>query len=110
METGIHTQNFGENENKNHANEESRLLSGTTDTSITNDTNSETSCKTGETDGETSTELDETSEQRLGLLEVVGDEDGNDETVNGNDTSHNDGNNVCVSRQYVRRSVHELTG
>lgn len=91
----MHTQDFGENENKNHANEESRLLSGTTNTSITNNTNSKTGGKTSETDGETSTELNETSKQRLRLLEVVGDEDGNDKTVNGNDTSHNDGDNVC---------------
>lgn len=91
---GIRTQDFGENEDKNHADEESGLLCGTTDTGVTNNTNSETGGKTGETDGKASAELDETGEQRLVLLEVVGDEDGNDETVNGNDTSHNDGDNV----------------
>ena len=88
------TKDFGENEDKNHADEESGLLGGTTDTGVTNNTDGETSGKTSKTDGETGTELDETSEQRLLLSKLVGDQDGNDETVNGNDTSHNDGNNV----------------
>lgn len=95
------TQDFSENENKNHSDEESGLLSGTTDTSITNDTNSETGSETSKTDRETGTELDETGEEGKLLLEVVGDEDRDDETVNGNNTSHNDGNNVwggvCIS-------------
>lgn len=89
------TKNFSENENKNHADEESGLLSGTTDTGVTNNADGETSGKTSKTDGETGTELDETSEERGLLAKLVGDQDGNDETVNGNDTSHNDGNNVC---------------
>jgi hypothetical protein len=88
------TKDFGENENKNHSDEESGLLSGTTDTGITNDTDGETSGETSKTDRETGTELDETSVQGLLLGKLVGDQDGNDETVNGNDTSHNDGNNV----------------
>lgn len=90
------TQHFSENENKNHADEESWLLSSTTDTSVTDDTNSETSSETSETDGETSTELDEASEERQILPEVVGDQDRDDETVDSNDTSHNDGNDVCA--------------
>jgi hypothetical protein len=89
------TKDFGENENKNHSNEESGLLSGTTDTGITDNTDGETSGETSKTDRETSTELDEASVQGLLLGKLVGDQDGNDETVNGNDTSHNDGNNVC---------------
>lgn len=92
-----HTEDFSENENKNHSDEESGLLSSTTDTGITDNTDGETSGKTGKADGETSTELDETGVQGLLLGELVGDQDGNDETVNGNDTSHNDGNNVLES-------------
>lgn len=88
------TKDFGENEDKNHSDEESGLLSSTTDTSVTNNTDGETSSETSKTDGETSTELDETSVERLLLGKLVGDQDGNDETVNGNDTSHNDGNDV----------------
>lgn len=90
----VHTQDFGENENQDHSNKETRLLSGSTDTGITNNTNGKTSSKTSETDGKTSTELDETGVQREILLETVGDEDGDDQTVDTNNTSHNDGNNV----------------
>ena len=68
------TQDFGENENKNHADEETGLLSGASDTSITDNTDSETSSETSKTDGQTSTELDETSVERKVLLEAIGDE------------------------------------
>jgi hypothetical protein len=70
-------------------------LCGTTDTSITNNTDSETGSETSKTDSKTSTELDETSVESHLLSKIVGDQDSNDQTVNGNDTSHNDGNNVC---------------
>merc|ERR1712000_338437 len=86
----VKTQNFSENENENHSNEETRLLGGTTDTSVTNNTDSETSSETGET----STELNESSVERKVLLQTIGDKDGDDETVDTNDTSHNDWNNV----------------
>jgi len=46
-----------------HTNEEPGLLSGTPDTCITDDTDSETGGETSKTDGKTSTELDETSVQ-----------------------------------------------
>jgi len=90
----VKTQHFGENEDQNHSNEQSWLLSGTTDTSITDNTNGKSSSETSETDRQTSTELNEASEQGGLLLKVVGDQDRHDETVNGNDTSHNDRNNV----------------
>jgi hypothetical protein len=90
----IETQDFGENENKNHTNEKSRLLCGTSDTSVTNNANSEAGSETGQTDGQTSTELDETGVQRRLLLERSGDKDGNNETVNGKNTSHNHGDGV----------------
>jgi hypothetical protein len=45
-----------------HSNEKTRLLRCSTDTSISNDTNGETSCETCETDGKTSAKLDETLE------------------------------------------------
>jgi len=90
------TQDFSENENENHADEESGLLSSTTDTSITNDTNCETSGKTSKTDSKTGAKLNETGVESITILgETVGDQDGNDETVDTNDTSHNDGDNVC---------------
>jgi hypothetical protein len=90
----VQTQDFGENENQNHADEETGLLSSTTDTGVTDDTNGEASSKTSKTDRETSTELNETSVQGEFLLETVGNQDGDDQTVNTNDTSHNDRNNV----------------
>jgi len=90
----VKTQDFGENENKNHSDEETRLLGSSSNTSITDNTNGETSSETSKTDRETSTELDESGVERKLLLEVVGNQDGDDETVDTNDTSHNDGNNV----------------
>lgn len=90
------TQDFSENENQNHADEETGLLSGSSDTSITNNTDGEAGSKTSQTDSQTSTELDEASVQREFLLETVGDEDRHDQTVDTNDTSHNDWNNVYI--------------
>jgi len=90
----VQTQDFGENENENHADEESWLLSGTPDTSITDDTDGETSGETGETDRQTGTELDETSVQRHRGLQVSGDQDRDDQTVDGNNTRHDDGNDA----------------
>lgn len=55
--------------------------------------------KTSQTDSETSTQLDETSVQRKLLLKVVGDKDGHDETVDTDDTSHDNGDNVWISSQ-----------
>lgn len=43
----VETQNFGENEDQNHSNEQPGLLCGTTDTSISDNTDSETSSHTG---------------------------------------------------------------
>lgn len=70
-------------------------MCGTTDTSVTNNTDGETGSETGKTDRETGTELDETSVESHLLGKIVGDQDSDDQTVNGNNTSHNDGNNVC---------------
>jgi hypothetical protein len=103
------TQHFGENENKNHADEETGLLCSATDTSITDDTNGKSCSETSETDGETSTELNETSEERGLLLEVVGNQDRYDQAVNGNDTSHNDGNDVCVQLSASSNAVRALS-
>lgn len=90
----VETQDFGENENQNHTNEQTGLLGSTTDTGVTDNADSETGSKTGKTNRQTSAQLDETSVKSLLLLEGVRDKDRDDESVNGNDTSHNDGNNV----------------
>lgn len=92
------TQNFRENEDENHADEEARLLSSATDTGVTNNSDSETSSQTSKTDRETGTELDETGVKSIILLlQFPGNEHRDDEAVNSNDTSHNDGHNVCTS-------------
>jgi hypothetical protein len=90
----VKTQNFGENEDKNHSDEEPGLLGSSADTSITDNADGETSSHTGKTDSETSTELDEVGEEGRVLLQSVGDEHGHDETVDTNNTSHDDGDNV----------------
>jgi hypothetical protein len=81
------TQDFSENENQNHSDEKAGLLRGSSDTSITNNTN-------GETGGQTSAELNEARVQGKVLLQAIGDKHRHDETVDTNDTSHNDGDNV----------------
>jgi hypothetical protein len=43
----VRTQDFGENENQNHANEQPWLLRSSSHTSITDDTDGETSSQTG---------------------------------------------------------------
>lgn len=93
---GWPTQDFGENQNQNHANEQTGLLCSASDTSVANNTNSKPSSKTSETDGKTSTKLDKTGVEREVLLQAIGDKDGYDETIDTNDTSHNNGYNVCT--------------
>lgn len=108
------TQDFSENENQNHSDIQSRLLSRSTNTRVTNNTNSEsaiqvrnktleweTRCfanlpgsKTSQTDRQTSTELNEASVERKLLGQVVGDQDGHNKTVDTNDTRHDNGDNV----------------
>lgn len=77
------------------------MLCSTADTSVTNDTDSETGSKTGKTDGKTSTELNKAGVESELLDKIVGDQDSNDQTVNGNDTSHNDRDNVCAKSSAV---------
>ncbi len=89
------TQDFSENENQNHADEQPRLLRSATDASITNDADREAGGHTRKADGKTGAELDETGVEGVAVLcEAVGDQDRDDETVDTDDTSHNDGNDV----------------
>lgn len=90
----IKTQDFGENKDQDHADKQPGLLGSTTNTSITDNSDSETSSHTSKTDSETGTELNEVLEERRVLLKIVGDQDGDDETVNTDDTSHDDGDNI----------------
>jgi hypothetical protein len=90
----VKTQDFGENEDKNHSDEQPGLLGSSSYTSVTDDTNGETSGHTRQTDGQTGTELNEAGEEADLLLQTVGDQDRDDKTVDTNNTSHDDGNNV----------------
>jgi hypothetical protein len=92
----VQTQDFGENENQNHSDEQTGLLSCASDTCVTDDTDGEAGSETSQADGQTSTELDEASVEGKLLLQAIGNEDGHDETIDTNDTSHNDGHNVCT--------------
>lgn len=90
----VKTQNFGENENEDHADEQPWLLSGSSDTSVTDDTDGKSSSEPSKTDGKTGAELDEPLVQWHNRIQVGGDEDSYDETVDSNDTSHDDGDDV----------------
>jgi hypothetical protein len=94
----LHTQDFGENENQNHSDEKPGLLGSSTDTSVTDDTDGEASSHTRKTNRETGTELDKALEEGDLLGQAVGDQDRDDETVDTNNTSHDDGDNVCMAR------------
>jgi len=90
----VKTQDFGENENQDHSDEQPGLLGGSSHTGVTDNTNGETSSHTRKTNRETGTELDEAGEEGCLLLQTVGDQDGDDETVDTDNTSHDDGDNV----------------
>lgn len=69
------TQDFGENEDKNHSNVETGLLSSAPDTSISDDSDGEARGEPGKTDGKTSAELDEGGVKRNRLRETIRDQD-----------------------------------
>ena len=55
----VKTQNFSENEDKNHADEEPGLLSRAAHTGVTDYADCKPGCETSETDGEAGAELGE---------------------------------------------------
>lgn len=88
----VKTQDLSENENQNHSDEEPGLLGSAADTGISNNTDGEASGKTGKTDTETGTEVNEARKEGVGIeAQSRGDEDSHDQTVDGNDTSHDHG-------------------
>ena len=89
------TQDFREDENQDHADEETGLLGGTPDTSVTNNANSKTCGETGKADSKARAKLDEAGEEGEFLLELVGDQDRYHQPVDTDDTSHDDGDDVC---------------
>jgi hypothetical protein len=63
--------------------------------SVSNNANGVACSQTGQANRQTSTHVHEASKQRVLLLrrglDVAGDQDGNDESVDGQDTGHDDG-------------------
>merc|ERR1719197_787910 len=91
------TKGFSENEHKNHGDEDLFLLSVGADGGVTDDTNSKTGGEGGETGGEASTEVEVAREGSVTIVvsvDVVVDDDGNDEAVDTEDTSHDDGDDT----------------
>ena len=91
------TKGFSENEHKNHGDEDLFLLGVGADGGVTDDTNSKTGGEGGETGGEASTEVEVAREGSITIVvsvDVVVDDDGNDETVDTKDTSHDDGDDT----------------
>ena len=62
IEEGL-TQDFSENENQDHANEESGLLRGSSNTGITNNANRKTCSETSKTDSKACSKLNEAGVQ-----------------------------------------------
>lgn len=90
----VQTQDFSENQDQDHTHEQSWLLSGASDTSVTNNTDGKAGSQTGQTNGQAGTQLDEAGVQGLLLFQRVGHQHGHHQAVNGNDTGHNDGHDV----------------
>jgi hypothetical protein len=67
----VETEHLSEDKNKNHADEETRLLPSSAYTRVANNADGETGSKTRKTDRETRAELDEASEERHGRLNCV---------------------------------------
>ncbi len=92
---GEPTQDFGENENQNHADEETGLLGRATDAGVTDDADGKSGGQAGQADRQAGAELDEALVERHDLGEAVRDEHGDDEAVDTDDTGHNDGYDIC---------------
>lgn len=89
----VKTQHFGENEDKNHTDEQTRLLASTAHTRVTGNADGVSGSKTGETDRKAGSELHHAREERLVGRQVARNEHTDDEPVDTNDTSHDDGHN-----------------
>ena len=91
------TKSFGENEHENHGDEDLLLLGVGTDGGITDDTDGKAGGEGGEAGGETSAEVEVAGEGGVAVVvgvDVVVDDDGNDEAVDTEDTSHDDGDDT----------------
>jgi hypothetical protein len=93
----VKTKSFGEDEHKNHANKNGRLLSIGSNTSVANDSDAHACGKTGKTTDKATSKMGECGEERkFRLGSIVGDsnrwihfaidDNGDDETVNTDNT------------------------
>ena len=99
----IKTKGFGEDQNKDHTNEDVFLGVGT-DTGITDDTDGEASGQGGETDAEAGSQEFVSilgSEGRGIARDVTVEDDANDKTVDTEDTSHNNGDKGLVDEVWL---------
>jgi len=88
----VKTNSLGENEDKDHSDEDTITLSEGSDTSVTSNTNSKSGGKGGESATETSSEDLVTSSSGFHVSLITGlgvQEYGNDKTINTQDTRHN---------------------
>ena len=105
----VQSQGFTKNENKDHSDVQAGLLGRGAHTGITDDSNAHASSKTSKATSETSTEIDHGFEKSVSSSVTVdgdtindttlgtsgrqtsGDDDCNNQSVNGNNTGENDG-------------------
>jgi hypothetical protein len=90
----IQPKHLSKDKDQNHPDKQSWLLSGTTHTSITDDSDGESGSETGQANRQARTELNEAGEEGLFLGEIVGDEHADDEAVDADDTCHDDWDDV----------------
>lgn len=102
---GIHipvkTQYFSEDQNQDHSDKDSALVHERPDTLVPHNTDAVPSSEAGHADRDTTGEVHEAAEQAVvGLgVEVLGDEYGYDEGVDGDDTGHDDRDETLVTRR-----------
>jgi hypothetical protein len=93
----VETKSLSENEDQNHGDEKTGLDGGGTDTRVTDNTDGHSGGKTRETDSKASGEVGETlvvvvgGGISVGSLDASTNNDGNNETVDTDDSGHNDG-------------------
>lgn len=108
----VKTQNFAEDQNQDHAHEDPALIHVGSNALVTDDTNAVASRETSHADGHAARKMHEAAEQavaRLGV-QVLGDEDGYDERVDGDDTGHDYGDEaLAVTTSISDRLFHEAT-
>lgn len=89
----IQPKNFSKNKNQNNAYKQSRLEHELSNTFITNNADSVASAESSKANTETARKVHKPIKQRIVLrrIEVASNQNGNNKTVDGKDTRHDDG-------------------